>query len=151
MSYYYNSMWLLTLGGGGEGCLYLSVFICDAICLPLKMLNSTPFLFGNKNSFLGTTPSIHVWDAMTKQTLSMLRCFHSKGVNYVNFSATGKLLVSVGVDPEHTITVWRWQEGGFQSSFLISREVVPDLFPPTCVLLGQPLSINCTIHVRKML
>lgn len=41
----------------------------------------------------------------------MLRCFHTKGVNYVNFSATGKLLVSVGVDPEHTVTVWRWQEG----------------------------------------
>uniref|UniRef100_A0A8D1EVV9 EMAP like 6 n=1 Tax=Sus scrofa TaxID=9823 RepID=A0A8D1EVV9_PIG len=61
-------------------------------------------------SQIGTTPSIHVWDAMTKHTLSMLRCFHSKGVNYVNFSATGKLLVSVGVDPEHTITVWRWQE-----------------------------------------
>jgi hypothetical protein len=48
---------------------------------------------------------------MTKHTLSMLRCFHTKGVNYINFSATGKLLVSVGVDPEHTITVWRWQEG----------------------------------------
>lgn len=59
----------------------------------------------------GTTPSIHVWDAMTKRTVSMLRCFHPKGVNYINFSATGKLLVSVGVDPEHTITVWRWQEG----------------------------------------
>uniref|UniRef100_A0A8C0UQ86 EMAP like 6 n=1 Tax=Cyanistes caeruleus TaxID=156563 RepID=A0A8C0UQ86_CYACU len=59
----------------------------------------------------GTTPTIHIWDAMSKQTLSMLRCFHTKGVNYVNFSATGKLLVSVGVDPEHTITVWRWQEG----------------------------------------
>uniref|UniRef100_A0A8C8RE05 EMAP like 6 n=1 Tax=Pelusios castaneus TaxID=367368 RepID=A0A8C8RE05_9SAUR len=62
-------------------------------------------------SQIGTTPSVHVWDAMNKQTLSMLRCFHAKGVNYVNFSATGKLLVSVGVDPEHTITVWRWQEG----------------------------------------
>lgn len=60
---------------------------------------------------VGTTPTIHVWDAMSKQTISMLRCFHTKGVNYVNFSATGKLLVSVGVDPEHTITVWRWQEG----------------------------------------
>ncbi|GAB1295883.1 Echinoderm microtubule-associated protein-like 6 [Apodemus speciosus] len=35
----------------------------------------------------------------------------AQGVNYINFSATGKLLVSVGVDPEHTITVWRWQEG----------------------------------------
>ncbi|KAK1171259.1 echinoderm microtubule-associated protein-like 6 isoform X3 [Acipenser oxyrinchus oxyrinchus] len=60
---------------------------------------------------IGTTPSIHVWDAMGKQTLSILRCSHGKGVGYVNFSATGKLLLSVGVDPEHTITVWRWQEG----------------------------------------
>uniref|UniRef100_G3PCL9 EMAP like 6 n=1 Tax=Gasterosteus aculeatus aculeatus TaxID=481459 RepID=G3PCL9_GASAC len=60
---------------------------------------------------IGTTPTIHVWDAMSKQTLSILRCPHAKGVGYVNFSATGKLLLSVGVDPEHTITVWRWQEG----------------------------------------
>ncbi|MEQ2271917.1 Echinoderm microtubule-associated protein-like 6, partial [Xenotaenia resolanae] len=48
---------------------------------------------------------------MSKQTLSILRSPHSKGVGYVNFSATGKLLLSVGVEPEHTITVWRWQEG----------------------------------------
>uniref|UniRef100_UPI00398E636F echinoderm microtubule-associated protein-like 6 isoform X3 n=1 Tax=Pristiophorus japonicus TaxID=55135 RepID=UPI00398E636F len=60
---------------------------------------------------IGTTPSIHVWDVVSKQTLSILRCSHNKGVSYVNFSATGKLLLSVGVDPEHTITVWRWQEG----------------------------------------
>ncbi|KAM3606890.1 uncharacterized protein V6R79_025142 [Siganus canaliculatus] len=60
---------------------------------------------------IGTTPSIHVWDAMSKQTLSILRCPHAKAVGYVNFSATGKLLLSVGVDPEHTISVWRWQEG----------------------------------------
>lgn len=60
---------------------------------------------------IGSTPSIHIWDALSKQTLSILRCPHSKGVGYVNFSATGKLLLSVGVEPEHTITVWRWQEG----------------------------------------
>lgn len=48
---------------------------------------------------------------MGKQTLSILRCPHGKGVGYVNFSATGKLLLSVGVDPEYTIVVWRWQEG----------------------------------------
>uniref|UniRef100_A0A671R5K6 HELP domain-containing protein n=1 Tax=Sinocyclocheilus anshuiensis TaxID=1608454 RepID=A0A671R5K6_9TELE len=60
---------------------------------------------------IGLVPSIHVWDAMSKQTLSVLRCSHAKGIGYVNFSATGKLLLSVGVDPEHTITVWRWQEG----------------------------------------
>ncbi|MBN3275586.1 EMAL6 protein, partial [Polyodon spathula] len=66
---------------------------------------------GNVADPAGTTPSIHVWDAMGKQTLSILRCSHTKGVSYVNFSATGKLLLSLGVDPEHTITVWRWQEG----------------------------------------
>lgn len=54
---------------------------------------------------------------MGKQTLSILRCPHPKGVGYVNFSATGKLLLSVGVEPEHTITVWRWQEG--QRSFTV--------------------------------
>lgn len=58
-----------------------------------------------------TSPSIHVWDAMTKQTLSVLRCFHSGGVCSVSFSATGKLLLSAGLDHEHTITVWKWQEG----------------------------------------
>ncbi|XP_071235743.1 echinoderm microtubule-associated protein-like 6 isoform X1 [Salvelinus alpinus] len=66
---------------------------------------------GEVTDLPGTTPSIHVWDAMSKQTLSILRCSHAKGVGYVNFSATGKLLLSVGVEPEHTITVWRWQEG----------------------------------------
>ncbi|KAK1798480.1 hypothetical protein P4O66_006772, partial [Electrophorus voltai] len=65
---------------------------------------------------IGLAPSIHVWDAMSKQTLSVLRCSHAKGVGYVNFSATGKLLLSVGVDPEYTITVWRWQEGAKVSS-----------------------------------
>lgn len=60
---------------------------------------------------LATSPSIHVWDAMTKQTLSVLRCFHAGGVCSVSFSATGKLLLSVGLDPEHTVTIWKWQEG----------------------------------------
>lgn len=58
-----------------------------------------------------TAPSVHIWDAVNKQTLSILRCSHSKGVCSVSFSATGKLLLSVGLDPEHTITIWRWQEG----------------------------------------
>ncbi|XP_053730292.1 echinoderm microtubule-associated protein-like 6 isoform X1 [Synchiropus splendidus] len=66
---------------------------------------------GDVGETAGNTPSIHVWDAMSKHTLSILRCPHTKGVGYVNFSATGKLLLSVGVEPEHTISVWRWQEG----------------------------------------
>lgn len=60
-----------------------------------------------------SAPSIHVWDAMSKQTHSVLRCYHSKGVCSVSFSATGKLLLSVGLDPEHTVTIWKWQEGAY--------------------------------------
>ncbi|KAM4599415.1 echinoderm microtubule-associated protein-like 6 isoform 3-T3 [Fundulus diaphanus] len=77
---------------------------------------------GDISEIPGTNPSIHVWDAMSKQTLSILRSPHTKGVGYVNFSATGKLLLSVGVEPEHTITVWRWQEG----SRLCSKAGHPD-------------------------
>ncbi|XP_077381857.1 echinoderm microtubule-associated protein-like 6 isoform X7 [Festucalex cinctus] len=71
---------------------------------------------GDNSELPGLSPCIHVWDAVSKQTLSILRCSHAKGVAYVNFSATGKLLLSVGVEPEHVITVWRWQEGARVSS-----------------------------------
>ncbi|XP_075902321.1 echinoderm microtubule-associated protein-like 6 [Nelusetta ayraudi] len=77
---------------------------------------------GDLSDLPGSTPSIHVWDAMSKQTLSVLRCPHARAVGYLSFSATGKLLLSVGVEPEHTITVWRWQEG----SRVCSRGGHPD-------------------------
>lgn len=66
---------------------------------------------GDSADMSATAPSVHIWDAVNKQTLSILRCSHSKGVCSVSFSATGKLLLSVGLDPEHTVTIWRWQEG----------------------------------------
>ncbi|XP_038631944.1 echinoderm microtubule-associated protein-like 5 isoform X6 [Scyliorhinus canicula] len=66
---------------------------------------------GDSADMSGTAPLIHIWDATTKQTHSVLRCYHTKGVCCVSFSATGKLLLSVGLDPQYTITVWRWQEG----------------------------------------
>ncbi|XP_055292522.1 echinoderm microtubule-associated protein-like 5 isoform X6 [Moschus berezovskii] len=66
---------------------------------------------GDSADMSAAAPSIHIWDAVSKQTLSILRCYHPKGVCSVSFSATGKLLLSVGLDPEHTLTIWRWQEG----------------------------------------
>lgn len=56
---------------------------------------------------------------MNKQTLSVLRSYHSRGICSVSFSATGKLLLSVGLDPEHTITIWKWQEG-MSTLFILS-------------------------------
>lgn len=34
------------------------------------------------------------------------------GVCSVDFSCNGKLLLAVGLDERHSITVWRWAEGG---------------------------------------
>ncbi|WAR18910.1 EMAL6-like protein [Mya arenaria] len=58
---------------------------------------------------IGNPPSIHIWSTATKETLSILRGEHSKGVCSVDFSCTGKYVVSVGL--EHSVTVWRWQDG----------------------------------------
>uniref|UniRef100_A0A3P8RL66 EMAP like 5 n=1 Tax=Amphiprion percula TaxID=161767 RepID=A0A3P8RL66_AMPPE len=88
----------------------------DILCLTINQHPKFPNVVatgqvGDTGDMSATSPSIHVWDAMTKQTLSVLRCFHSGGVCSVSFSATGKLLLSVGLDPEHTVTIWKWQEG----------------------------------------
>ncbi|KAI1895518.1 hypothetical protein AGOR_G00107080 [Albula goreensis] len=88
----------------------------DILCLTINQHPKFPNVVatgqvGDSGDMSATSPSIHVWDAMNKQTLSVLRCFHSRGVCSVSFSATGKLLLSVGLDPEHTITIWKWQEG----------------------------------------
>uniref|UniRef100_A0A3Q4GGM9 EMAP like 5 n=1 Tax=Neolamprologus brichardi TaxID=32507 RepID=A0A3Q4GGM9_NEOBR len=88
----------------------------DILCLTINQHPKFPNMVatgqvGDIGDMSATSPSIHVWDAMTKQTLSVLRCFHAGGVCSVSFSATGKLLLSVGLDPEHTVTIWKWQEG----------------------------------------
>nr|XP_019940288.1 PREDICTED: echinoderm microtubule-associated protein-like 5 [Paralichthys olivaceus] len=88
----------------------------DILCLTINQHPKFPNVVatgqvGDTGDMSATSPAIHVWDAMTKQTLSVLRCFHSGGVCSVSFSATGKLLLSVGLDPEHTVTIWKWQEG----------------------------------------
>ena len=67
---------------------------------------------------IGINPIIHVWNAMDKQTLSILSDLHknSQGICSLGFSSSGKLLVSVGLDTNHTIGVWRWQEGTLVAS-----------------------------------
>jgi len=67
---------------------------------------------------IGVNPNIHIWNAMTKQTLSILSDLHknSQGICSLGFSSSGKLLVSVGLDQNYTIGVWRWQEGTLVAS-----------------------------------
>ena len=60
---------------------------------------------------IGENPTIHIWDAQTRKTLSVLSGKHKRGVCSLSFSTSGKLLLSVGVDAPYTIAVWRWEEG----------------------------------------
>ncbi|XP_016361551.1 echinoderm microtubule-associated protein-like 5 isoform X5 [Sinocyclocheilus anshuiensis] len=88
----------------------------DILCLTINQHPKFPNIVatgqvGDAGDMSATSPSIHVWEAMNKQTLSVLRCHHSRGVCSVSFSATGKLLLSVGLDPQHSLTIWKWQEG----------------------------------------
>ena len=65
---------------------------------------------------IGTNASVHIWDAMTCETLSILSGLHTQGVCSTSFSSSGKLLVSVGLDSRFTIGVWRWKEGALVAS-----------------------------------
>ncbi len=75
---------------------------------------------------IGKNPIIHVWNAIDKQTLSILSDLHknSQGICSLGFSSSGKLLVSVGLDNNHTIGVWRWQEGALVAS--ASADTMPN-------------------------
>ena len=39
--------------------------------------------------------------------------FHTKGVCSVNFSSSGRYLVSVGIDDQHSIAVHKWADGKY--------------------------------------
>ena len=62
---------------------------------------------------LGKMAEIHVWDANSKETLSVLTDLiaGNEGVCSLSFSSSGKSLVSVSLDELYTISVWKWKEG----------------------------------------
>lgn len=60
---------------------------------------------------LGQPPCIHVWDAYSKETLSILKSVHEKGVCSIDFSGSGRYLASAGLENKHRISIWKWQEG----------------------------------------
>ncbi len=67
---------------------------------------------------IGKSSEIHIWDAITKETLSVLTGLinGNEGVCSLGFSSSGKTLVSVGLDENFTIGVWRWKEGSLVAS-----------------------------------
>ena len=81
----------------------------DIICLTVNQHSKFRNIVATGQ--IGATPAVNVWDTASKESLSIIRGFHTKGVCSVNFSATGKLLLTVGIDDQHSIAVWKWQDG----------------------------------------
>lgn len=80
---------------------------------------------------IGQKAQIHIWDVNTMETLSILSGLHTQGVCSVGFSRSGKLLVSVGLDKNHTIGIWRWKEGSLAASAVgDSRRIFRVMFRP---------------------
>ena len=57
----------------------------------------------------GRDPVICVWSSKTCDILAELRGFHQRAVVSLSFDATGKFLASVGLDDEHSIAVYDWE------------------------------------------
>ena len=58
---------------------------------------------------VGIRPSIKVWRLETNTLLASLRGFHKRGVSHVDFSPSGNLLLSVGLDPYHSVAIYDWK------------------------------------------
>ena len=72
---------------------------------------------------VGRAPLVHVWNAMTGQLVKKLRAFHEIAITSLCFSDDGNQLVSVGLDDNHAIAVWRTDSGTWADGYLQSNEL----------------------------
>ena len=78
----------------------------DIVCMALNPRSTKVIATGQ----IGKNAPVHIWDLQSRETLSIVQGAHSVGVCSVDFSHNGKLLLCVGLDSKHSITVWRWTE-----------------------------------------
>lgn len=94
------------------------------------------------SSALGIKPIIHVWSANTMEVISSLHGFHKVGVSFLDFSPSGHFLVSIGMDPMHSIAVYNWREKITIFTSFVSNNLVRD-----CRFLNSDYRIGiCVAH-----
>lgn len=99
----------------------------DVICQALH-----PDMVTVATGQVGKKALLCVWDTRTMQTLSQMRGFHDHGICAVGFNGKGNLLVSVGMDGDHSIALWNWQKGAKVASATgHSRRIFSVAFNPS--------------------
>ncbi|XP_047132983.1 echinoderm microtubule-associated protein-like 6 isoform X1 [Hydra vulgaris] len=81
----------------------------DVICLTIN--RNPKFKDVIASGQIGVSPSVHIWEAGTQKTLSVLQGYHTKGICGVNFSSSGRYLLTIGLDNDHSLAVWKWIDG----------------------------------------
>eukprot|EP00940_MAST-03C_sp_MAST-3C-sp2_P003191 g3191.t1 len=57
----------------------------------------------------GSVPEVLVWNSRTMKTLQVHRGFHKRGIRRVAFSPDGMQLLTIGLDPDHSVAVYEWE------------------------------------------
>ena len=58
------------------------------------------------------------------ETVAILKGFHARGVCAVGFSRDGEILISVGLDDDHSIAFWDWKKNKIITSEKASKDKV---------------------------
>lgn len=80
----------------------------------------------------GPYSSIKIWSCETMDSLQSIQGFHQYGIQNLDFSPSGQLLLSVGTDLMHSIAVYNWKEGNVIFTTHLTSKIVLD-----CRFLGS--------------
>eukprot|EP00948_MAST-09A_sp_MAST-9A-sp1_P002160 g2160.t1 len=67
-------------------------------------------------------PLFKIWDAATGMVVHDGCYFHRKGVALLDFSSDGRKLISVGMDPQHTMAIWSTLRGDWTDMKLLAYQ-----------------------------
>ena len=69
---------------------------------------------------------IFVWDVETKEVLANLKGFHIRAIKLVRFSPSGKYLLTFGLDDDHSLAVYDWEQERLVCSSKVDKKNVLD-------------------------
>ncbi len=120
---------------GGLACQHFytghsNYISCIAVSPCADEVNGT--IIATSEYSVSTKPLIQIWSSESLSTLQTLTGFHSNGVQCIDFSPSGDLLLTVGMDEMHSVAIYRWKERKILYTTRTSSNSVSD-----CRFLGS--------------
>eukprot|EP00606_Chrysophyceae_sp_TOSAG23-5_P001243 GSChrysophyteH2.ASY1.ANO1.529.1 assembled CDS len=76
---------------------------------------------------MGHEPFVCVWDTVTCKTVATIPGYTQNAISCLKFSNNSKLLAVVGLDEDHTVSVWEWRNKSLVSRFQAGSSHVFDI------------------------